>query len=180
MSEGTHWKKLTNPNYLGSWDFAAGEERLLTIDRVLQEQVIDMENIKKDMNAKKPCIVAHFREASKPMILNKTNCKTMQGLYNTPIIEEWAGRQIIVKVEKVRAFGKLEDALRIKNEKPAPAQTSSPPKSIICAECEKPIEPIGDYTAEQVAALNKRRHGVDLCGVCSGKRKEAKTNESNA
>ena len=41
--EKTHWKKLTDPNYLGSWDFAPGEVRTLTIERVLQEKVIDME-----------------------------------------------------------------------------------------------------------------------------------------
>ena len=39
--EKTHWKKLTDPNYLGSWDFAPGEVRTLTIERVLQEKVID-------------------------------------------------------------------------------------------------------------------------------------------
>jgi len=25
----THWKKLTNPDYLGAYDFAIGEERIV-------------------------------------------------------------------------------------------------------------------------------------------------------
>lgn len=172
---GTHWKKLTNPNYIGSWDFKPNEERILTVERVLQEEVVDMEAIKKDANAKKPCIVAHFREDSKPMILNKTNCKMMQGLYNTPIIEEWAGKRIIVKVEKVKAFGKLEDALRIKNEVPA----ASAPVAVACEECHKPIRPTGEYSAAQVAGMIKNKYGAILCADCQGKRKEVKPNEPN-
>ena len=35
----THWKKLTNPNYLGSWDFQPGEIRTLTIKEVREEPV---------------------------------------------------------------------------------------------------------------------------------------------
>lgn len=166
---GTHWKKLTNHNFLGSWDFTPGEERILTISQTVQEEVVDMEAIKKDANAKKPCIVAHFHGNSKPMILNKTNCKIIQGLYGTPIIEEWAGKSIIVKVEKVRAFGKLEEALRIKNEKPALAKV----KPILCADCKNEITGAGEYSAEQVATMTKKHYGETVCRDCSGKRKAA-------
>ena len=92
---------------------------MLTIDKVIVEQVVDME---KGGSAKKDCIIAYFKENCKPMILNKTNCKMIQALYDTPMIEQWAGKKIIVKIERVKAFGKMEDALRIKKEVPKVAQ----------------------------------------------------------
>jgi len=176
MSE-THWKKLSDPNYLGSWDFQKGEERTLTISRVVQEEVVDMEKVKKDAKAKKSCIVAYFRENSKPMILNKTNCKTIQELYKTPIIEKWAGCAITIKVEKVRAFGKMEEALRVKSKdaepesEPEQAPQPVPPSIPFCHDCNNEITALGKYTAEQIAAVNQKRYGVPLCAECSNKRK---------
>ncbi len=35
----THWKKLTNPNYLGAYDFDIGEKRTLTIAKTVREMV---------------------------------------------------------------------------------------------------------------------------------------------
>lgn len=162
---GTHWKKLSNPNYLGSWDFQPSEERVLTIGKISQDEVTDMEAIKKDAEAKKLCIVAHFREGSKPMIMNKTNCKMMQFIYGTPIVEEWAEKSVVVKVEKVRAFGKLEEALRIKD-------------ITRCEQCKNKVGAVTGYTAQQVAITNQKRYGVVLCADCSGKRKEVKADEN--
>ena len=39
MSDKTHWKKLTNPNYLGSYAFQPGEEKTVTIKEVKRELV---------------------------------------------------------------------------------------------------------------------------------------------
>lgn len=165
----THWKKLTNPNYLGSYDFEPKEERILTIEKVIVEQVIDME---KGGSAKKDCIIAHFKENCKPMILNKTNCKMIQVLYNTPMIEEWAGKRIIVKVEKVKAFGKLEDALRIKKEVPKTIQ--QPVQKIMCADCKNEVVPFANYSPEQIAAVNQKKFGRIICATCSSKLQENK------
>jgi hypothetical protein len=38
----THWKKLTNPNYLGAYDFQQGEKRIVTIKEVIQEKVLNV------------------------------------------------------------------------------------------------------------------------------------------
>jgi hypothetical protein len=35
----------------------------------------------------------------------------------TPAIERWAGQQVKIGVDKVKAFGDLTDALRVRNEK---------------------------------------------------------------
>lgn len=163
----THWKKLTNPNYLGSYDFEPKEERILTIEKVVVEQVIDME---KGGSAKKDCIIAHFKENCKPMILNKTNCKMIQTLYDTPMIEQWAGKRIIVRVEKVKAFGKLEDALRIKKEVPKVIA----PQKIMCEDCKKEVVQFGNYTPQQIAAVNQKKFGRIICATCSSKLQENK------
>ena len=107
----THWKKLTNPNYIGAYDFAPDEERTLVITKVASELVQSPDGDKES------CIVAHFKEG-KPMILNKTNCKTISKIYGTPMIEEWAGKRVTLVVRKVKAFGEVTDALRIKEQLP--------------------------------------------------------------
>lgn len=107
----THWKKLTNPNYIGAHDLQPNQELTLTIDAVLQEMVKNQDG-KDEM-----CIVARIKGAKKPMILNKTNCKIITKVLDTPYIEEWAGRKIIIYVAKIKAFGEAMDALRVKNQK---------------------------------------------------------------
>ena len=106
MSE-THWKKLTNPNYLGAYAFNPGEEKIVTIDYVAQEEIVGADG-RSDR-----CIVAHLVE-EKPLILNKTNCKAITKLLGTPYIEEWAGARIVLQVQRVKAFGDDTDAVRIK------------------------------------------------------------------
>lgn len=107
----THWKKLSNPNYLGAYDFEQGEKRVVKIKSVAQELVKGVDG--KD----EQCIVAQL-ENSKPIILNKTNCKTITKLFQTPHIEEWGGRKITLIVAKVRAFGETVDALRVEAKAP--------------------------------------------------------------
>lgn len=38
----THWRKLTNPNYLGSHDFQPNQEVKVTIERVENADIEDM------------------------------------------------------------------------------------------------------------------------------------------
>lgn len=107
----THWKKLTNPNYIGAHDFQPGQELTVTIDGVANEVVkcFDGKSIKEET-----CIVARIKGAKKPMILNKTNCKIISRNYDTPYIEDWIGKTITIYVAKVKAFGESVEALRIK------------------------------------------------------------------
>lgn len=107
----THWKKLTNPDFLGSWDFSEGEERILTIKKITQGEVTG-EGGKTD-----ECVVAHF-SSGLPMVLNATNMKAITIAYRSPIIEDWIGKPISVHVEKVKAFGDIWDALRVSTEAP--------------------------------------------------------------
>ena len=107
----THWKKLTNPSYLGAYDFQPSEERILTIKEVRQEEV------KGSDGKSEECIVAYFTEG-KPMILNVTNCKAIAKAYDTNFIEDWKGLNVTLYVTTVSAFGQVVEALRIKPIQP--------------------------------------------------------------
>jgi hypothetical protein len=106
----THFKKLSNPNYLGSWDLADKDgnfkNRILTISSVKKEMVHDGRGGQED------CITVSFKE-SKPMIMNATNLKTINKSLGSPYIEDWTGKKIEITVQKVKAFGEIHDALRV-------------------------------------------------------------------
>lgn len=107
----THWKKLTNPHYLGAHDLQPGQEVKVTIEKVQVEKVKGTDGKDED------CVVCYFVGAKKPMILNKTNMKMIQKVHATPYIEQWAGKAVYLRPEKVKAFGEVVDALRIMNKK---------------------------------------------------------------
>lgn len=107
----THWKKLTNPDYLGAYDFEQGEERIVTIKDVKRQLVNGADGKKED------CTVVFFEENYKPMIMNVTNQKQITKLADTPYIEQWVGKSFKLVVVKIKAFGEFVDALRVKSEK---------------------------------------------------------------
>ena len=107
----THWKKMTNPDYIGSWDFQPNQELKVVIETVTQENVklFDGKQLKDES-----CVLVRFKGASKPMIINKTNLKIVTKVLDTPYIEQWVGKTITLYVAKVKAFGEMIDAVRVK------------------------------------------------------------------
>lgn len=150
----THWKKLTNPDYLGAYALDDGKDVILTISYVREEKVTGSDGKKDD------CVVCHFSERVKPMILNSTNMKTITKLFGTPYIEDWSGRRIQIGIEKVKAFGDVVDALRVRKFIP----TENVPK---CESCGGEIQPRGNNSAEQIAAYTKKKYGQALCSACA-------------
>lgn len=154
MSE-THWKKLTNPDYLGSYAFDPGEEKIVTIESVGLENVMGAEGRTSE------CIVAHLA-GEKPLILNKTNCKAITKLLKTPYIEEWAGHRIVLAVQTVRAFGEDVEAVRVKPKLPGE----------ICENCRREIRAGSGRSAAEIAELSLQKYGKKLCIECASKMKE--------
>lgn len=172
MSEKlTHWKQTMNPDYLGAWALQPGEEPVLTITGAGIEKVIGSDGKKEE------CLVIRYREKVGPgkMICNATNSKTIEKLAGTPYIERWAGTQIQVYVEKVKAFGDVVDALRIRSTKPRPAMPI--PK---CADCEGEISAAYGKTAAGMAQYTLDNYGAALCADCAMKRAAAKQSEADA
>lgn len=108
----THWKKLTNPDYLGVYALEDGKDMIVTIKNVEQRMI-------KDPTGKtEECVVAHFEGDVKPMILNKTNLKAIEKALKTPFIEEWSGHNIQLYQELVSAFGTTTWGLRVRDFEP--------------------------------------------------------------
>ena len=150
----THWKKLTNPDYLGAYSLEDGKDIILTVDRVTREVVTGPEGKKED------CTVVHWRENQKPMILNATNAKMIEKLLKTPYIENWSGHRLQIGISKVKAFGEVVDALRIREFLPAAV-------SIPCEKCGQPITGAHGMNAEQLADYTRQKYKKALCSKCA-------------
>jgi hypothetical protein len=108
----THWRKLTNPLFIGAHDLQPNQEVKITFKSIANEMVKGPDG-KENM-----CVVAHLDGAKKPFILNKTNMKIIARVLETPYIEEWVGKSVIIYVAKnIRAFDQVVDGLRVKNQK---------------------------------------------------------------
>jgi hypothetical protein len=114
-TEKHHWKKQFNYDYMGSYSLPDGKDVILTIKETRKEKVTGPGGKKED------CFVCYFVESDKPMILNRTNCKTIEKVFKAPFIEDWPGLRIQLGIDTVSAFGESVEALRIRNVKPAPA-----------------------------------------------------------
>jgi hypothetical protein len=110
--EKLHWKKLHNYDYLGAYSLEQGQDVTLTIKEVKSEMV------KGTSGREEKCMVVYFQEEDKPMIFNRTNSKTVAQVHGTPYVDEWVGKQIVVGIEKVNAFGETTDALRVRHFAP--------------------------------------------------------------
>ena len=157
----THWKKLTNPDYLGAYALETDQDLVVTIKSVSNELVTSPDG------KKETCMVMRFAENVKPMVLNATNSKTITKLFKTPYIEEWSGRKIQLYVQAgVKAFGDVVDALRVRPYLPVE-------KELKCADCGKKIEGNGKSTADVIAKYTLSHYGRMLCNECGKKENEA-------
>ena len=155
----THWKKLINPDYLGAYSLDPGKDIILTIGSVKKEMITGTDGKKEE------CIVCHWQENQKPMILNSTNCKTISKLLKTPYIERWAGHRIQIGAEVVSAFGEKVEALRVRKQLPESVE-------IACEECGQFISPAFNMTASQLASYTKKKYGKCLCAECAQSQKK--------
>jgi hypothetical protein len=122
METLTHYKKLRNPDYMGSYCMPTdGSEIILTIKAVSVQQVANTEGKKSD------CTVVYWQEQNwKPMILNATNSKVIAKLAKSPYIEKWIGVKVQIYTAKVKAFGDEHDALRIRTFAPKVDEIKTP------------------------------------------------------
>ena len=151
MNQRTHWKSLQNNDYIGAYAFQPGEEKTVTISTVGVETVMGAEGRKED------CTVVHFVGDVKPLILNATNSKMIQKVLQTPYIEDWAGKSIVLGVETVAAFGERVEAVRVKKKQPVQS---------VCTDCGQIIKASGKFTPQQIAQAARNRFGRVMCMDC--------------
>lgn len=104
-----HWKNYLDKDYLGSHNLEEGEEMLLTIAGFEGEEMVQTSD-----GSKSPKMVLYFKEDKPKMILNITNAMTIGSLYGSHP-DKWIGKQIQLFAAQVKAFGKQQEALRIRD-----------------------------------------------------------------
>lgn len=162
----THWKQLINMDYIGAYALPDGKDLTLTIDRVVKEMVTG-NNGKKEM-----CMVAYFKEKDyKPMILNRTNAKSITSLAGSPYIEKWQGQRVTLYATTTNLGRETVECLRIR---PTVAEKTEP---IICEICGTVIEPAFGLTAEQLVLNTRKKFNKDLCSECAVKESEKEKKE---
>ena len=115
MEQLTHWKKYKNPDYLGAYSFNdPKQELILSIREARTESVASADGSGK----KSDCLVVHWNESAKPMIVNTTNAKAISKVAGSPYVEKWKGVHVQIYIAKIRAFGEDVEALRIRQTKP--------------------------------------------------------------
>ena len=115
----THWRTFHETDYIGAYDLDDGnggfKEITVTIVKAEKKKV-------KDRNGNESYeLIAEIKD-SKPMFVNVTNSKMIEKLYKTPYVEEWAGKTIVLCVEKgiKSRGGGTTDGIRVKNQLPKP------------------------------------------------------------
>ena len=144
-----HWKKYFNPNYIGSYAFQPGEEKPVTIASIAYEKHPGPEGEEEED------LIIHFKEPEKPLILNKTNANSIAKLYGDDI-NQWPGNGIILYVNKIKAFGTLTDAVRIR-----------PVKPFICADCKGIITGMNGKSHQEIRDITLKKYKRQLCPDCA-------------
>lgn len=105
-ADKTHWKRLINPLYLGAYSLAPGCDLTVRITSVGREIVKGTEGKEEE------CTVAKLHN-EKPLILNRTNSKSIAKLYGN-YIEDWAGKEITLFATKTKVGKEVVECLRIR------------------------------------------------------------------
>lgn len=159
----THWKQLQNNDWIGAYALQDGQDLTLTIDKAMQEQVTG-NNGKREM-----CLTVHWLERDyKPMIVNRTNAKTITKVTGSPYIEDWHGKAITLYVDTTRLGGDIVECLRVRPYAPKQTkQTATANTELVCEECGKPITAAFGMDPAAIAESTKKRYGRMLCSDCA-------------
>jgi len=107
----THWRKMFDERFIGSWDFEGKPEGVVTIKSVQIEELQTQDGT----SAKKP--VLYFTKGKKGMVLNKTNARVIAELYGNDT-DKWVGKSVALFATTCQAFGKTVECVRVKNQRP--------------------------------------------------------------
>ena len=158
MANYVHYQEYFK-TFLGGWSFENGDETL-TIKSVQEEEMYDAET-----GGKKKGLAVRFEEKDLPMVLNVTNASTIADVTGSSKLADWIGKRIIVGTSKVKAFGRMHDAIRVRDQKPDD-------REYVCEDCGAVIRSAAGKQPSELAEISKRNTGRVLCVACMKKAKE--------
>lgn len=159
MANYVHYQEYFK-TFLGGWSFENGD-KTLTIKHIDEEEMYDAET-----GGKKKGLVMRFEELDLPMVLNVTNCEAIAEVTGTDKLAEWVGHKIIVGTSRIKAFGKMHDAIRVRTTKPDETE-------YVCEVCGSVIRSAAGKQPSELAEISKRNTGKVMCLDCMRKVKEA-------
>lgn len=101
-------------------------------------------------------LIVYFRKATKGLVCNRTNAMAIAAAYG-PETDAWAGKWIILYAARVKAFGQMHNAVRVKpgggpSDAPKPAPVEEHPLD----DLEDVIDPDGDGSDADIEFVEKR------------------------
>lgn len=159
------WEKVIDPNFISSELIGTvGAEKVVTITNIDFAECYDEQTKKK---VQKQTV---FFQECKPLVLNKTNAKALKKLFspNSDNPADCVGHQVRLVVEKIKAFGKETDAIRIKE------YTEQK-----CEECGAVLKPASGKTVAELIEISKRNTNKILCVKCMQEYKKKQEGEQN-
>lgn len=157
------WEKIIDPNFINAELLGdVGAEKVVTI-----KDIDFMECYDNKAKAKIQKQAVSFEEC-KPMILNKTNAKTLKKLFspNDDDPKKCVGHKVVIYVVSVKVGGQETTGIRIKEY--------SEEK---CSDCGQAILPKAGKSVADLIDISKRNCGRQLCLSCM--QKVAKEGEKN-
>lgn len=93
--------------------------------------------------------VLYFERATKGLVLNRTNAMIIAGLYGDES-DNWPGKRIAIYPTKVRAFGSMQDCIRVREEVPAkPMPVAQAAQMEVRSDLDDE-EDIADYNGDEI------------------------------
>ena len=149
------FEKIIDPNFINAELLGdVGAERVVTIKDIDYMECFDSKSKNK---VEKQAV--SFEEC-KPMILNKTNAKTLKKLFspNEDDPRKCIGQKVVLYVVSVKVGGQQTTGIRIKEY--------SEEK---CSDCGQAILPKAGKTVAELIDISKRNCGRQLCLACMQK-----------
>lgn len=154
------FEKIIDPNFVNAELLGEeGTERVVTIKDIDFAECFDSKTKSKIMKQ------SLFFEECKPMVLNKTNARTLKKLFspNTDDPTKCIGHKIVLYVVSVKVGGQMTTGIRIREF----SETR-------CDECGQVILPYAGKSVAELVDISQRNFKKCLCGNCMKKRGENK------
>lgn len=152
------WEKVLDPNFINAELIGdVGAEKVVTIKDIDFKEAFDQRSNSK---IKKRSL---FFEECKPMVLNKTNIKTLIKLFGADGSSPQAcvGKKIVLYVDTTKVAGKPTTGIRIREY-----------METRCNDCGEIVRPIPSKSVSELVEISKRNTGRVLCLKCMQKEKE--------
>lgn len=149
------WEKILDPNFINAELIGpVGSERIVTIKDIEFAEAFDQRTQAKISKQ------ALFFDECLPMILNKTNIKTLISLFGSDSPSACIGKKIIIYVVNCKVAGKATTGIRIKEY-----------SDIKCEGCGESLKPAAGKRIDELIEISKRNCNRILCVECMKKEK---------